>query len=99
MTDETKALIDSLPTHTRMSEFREYVPKDKVISLIEILTRWNMVENGLPELGVLVQTKNVSDFGGEIFYDHDKTMWYDGELMFESDQMIGARVTEWKLIN
>lgn len=58
-----------------------------------------MVENGLPELGVLVQTKNVSDIGGDIFYDHDKTMWYDGELMFESGQMIGARVTEWKPIN
>lgn len=37
MTDEVRKMIDGLPTFTRMSEFREYVPKDKVVELVEKL--------------------------------------------------------------
>jgi len=41
MTNEIKQMVDELPTFTRMSEFREYVPKDKVIALVEKLTKTN----------------------------------------------------------
>jgi len=59
---------------------------------------WISVEDGLPEIGVLVQTKNTNDFNGQIYYDHDRIIMPEFEKMFESDQMIGSKVTHWKPI-
>ena len=53
MTEETKKLIDELPT-SRVGfgdEMRELVYKSDLIRIVEELTKWNKLKDGFPDTG------------------------------------------------
>ena len=89
MTNEIKQMVDELPCYRDNNGCK----KSDVIELVEKLTKWNKVEDGLPEIGKRVLMKFDDDkissghrIQEKLFVDDIANFYWDVEII------------EWKYI-
>jgi hypothetical protein len=100
MTEEVKKLVESVETNkfckgrTEEGVFLEYeyVRKSDFDHIVEELTKWNKVEDILPESGKKILVKNrIGHIGFAIREEHKFVDPEDGFLL--------VNIIEWKYIN
>jgi hypothetical protein len=99
MTQKAKELIDELEVVTKMNwedKWTELVKKSAVIELVKELTKWNKVEDGLPEPITSIQMRKKNGYIGVGYMSVAMHQFYDykSQTYFEISDVI-----EWKPIN